>query len=473
MNGAGHLLLSATQGRYFPGAATVPLCLLVGIGLLTRLFGETQTRRHREQPTADAGEAMRRLLTTRPLSSLRGGPWLSSAAFVGRQSRSPEPTPHDYHSLMTSRYASARRVFLSQIPACQLKPDMLFAGLSRGSSEGVLPEGSQLVSFQLPNFRQRLVRRVKVRTSRGCEHSSGGILLSMTLEECRQFYSEEIRFAANITSATLIEAFARVPREHFLGSGPWKIASVDFALGGTTYIHTSDADPRHLYHNVPVALDPTRDLNNGQPAALAKWIDALGIKNGMRVYHLGCGVGYFTAIMAEMVGQNGSVVATEIDPELAARASKNLAGYPNVSVHSGDGADFDPGECDAMLINAGVTHPHARWLESLNVSGSLVLPLTIAAGMGMGANLGKGIMAKITRQPKGFSANIVSFVAIYSCVGMRDTQLEEALGKAMGTGNLFKLRSLRRDVHELTDTCLVHGTDICLSSEEIGARVAA
>lgn len=40
-NGAGHLLLSAIQGRYFPGTATAPLCLLVGIALLTRLFGET------------------------------------------------------------------------------------------------------------------------------------------------------------------------------------------------------------------------------------------------------------------------------------------------------------------------------------------------------------------------------------------------------------------------------------------------
>jgi protein-L-isoaspartate(D-aspartate) O-methyltransferase len=295
----------------------------------------------------------------------------------------------------------------------------------------------------------------------------------MTLEECRQFYSEEIRFAANINSAALIEAFARVPRENFLGSGPWKVASVDLGLGGTTYIQTPDADPRHLYHNVPVALDPARDLNNGQPAALAKWIDALGITGGMRVYHLGCGVGYFTAIMAEMVGQSGSVVASEIDAELAARASTNLAGYANVSVHSGDGADFDPGDCDAMLINAGVTHPQPRWLERLSVGRNIVLPLTVAAGMGMGANLGKGVMARITRQTNGFSAKIVSFVAIYSCVGMRDAQLEQALGKAMGTGKLFKLRSLRRDVHEPTDACLVHGTHMCFSCEEIGARVAA
>jgi len=295
----------------------------------------------------------------------------------------------------------------------------------------------------------------------------------MTLEDCRQFYAEEIRLAANISSATLIEALRRVPRENFLGPGPWKIAPVDLGLGGTTYIQTADADPRHLYHNLPVALDPARDLNNGQPATLARWIDALGINSGMRVYHLGCGVGYFTAIMAEMVGQNGSLVASEIDAELAARASENLAGYSNVSVYGGDGADFDPGECDAILINAGVTHPQSKWLERLSAGGSLVLPLTVAAGMGMGANLGKGMVAKITRQAKGFAAKIVSLVAIYSCIGMRDAQLEQALGKALGTGRLFKLRSLRSDVHDPTDSCLVHGPNHCFSSEEVGARVAA
>lgn len=47
-NGAGHLLLSATQGRYFPGLATAPLCLLAGIGLLNKLFGKTRLQRGSE-----------------------------------------------------------------------------------------------------------------------------------------------------------------------------------------------------------------------------------------------------------------------------------------------------------------------------------------------------------------------------------------------------------------------------------------
>lgn len=41
-NGAGHLLLSAMYWRYFPGMVTAPLCLLLGIALLVKLFARTR-----------------------------------------------------------------------------------------------------------------------------------------------------------------------------------------------------------------------------------------------------------------------------------------------------------------------------------------------------------------------------------------------------------------------------------------------
>jgi protein-L-isoaspartate(D-aspartate) O-methyltransferase len=135
----------------------------------------------------------------------------------------------------------------------------------------------------------------------------------MTLEECRRFYADEIRFAANVHLPALIDAFARVPREQFLGPGPWEIASADMrglsALGAMQMSYTLVDDPRDLYHNVVVVLDKAGDINNGQPSALARWIDALDLKPGDRAYHLGSGVGYYTAIIAEIVGPAGSIVA--------------------------------------------------------------------------------------------------------------------------------------------------------------------
>jgi len=75
-------------------------------------------------------------------------------------------------------------------------------------------------------------------------------------------------------------------------------------------------DPRDLYRDVLVVLDKTGDINNGQPSALARWIDALDLKTGDRTYHLGCGVGYYTAIMAETVERAGPWRALKIHPDL-------------------------------------------------------------------------------------------------------------------------------------------------------------
>ena len=159
---------------------------------------------------------------------------------------------------------------------------------------------------------------------------------------------------------------------------------------------------------------------------------------------------------------DGRVTASEVHPELGPAARTNLADYRNVSVHTGDGMLFDPGQCDAMLINAGVTHPLGLWLDRMTVGGRLVLPIT----MPMGPNLGKGVMLKITRHAAGYAAQLVSFVAIYSCTSMRDPKIEAQLAKALGGGALMKVKSVRRDTHEPAETCAAHGDDICLSLSE-------
>jgi protein-L-isoaspartate(D-aspartate) O-methyltransferase len=181
-------------------------------------------------------------------------------------------------------------------------------------------------------------------------------------------------------------------------------------------------------------------------------------------------VGYYTAIMAEVVGPGGRVVGIELQAELATRAKENLAGYSQATVHAGDGAVFDPGDCDGMLINAGVILPRALWLERLSENGRLVVPLTMAAT----PTLGQGVMAKITRQGGKFLAQMVSVVGIFSCVSLRDPQMEPLMVKALTTGALLKLRSVRVDAHEQVDSCILHGQEMCLSMADVaGAQEAA
>ena len=289
----------------------------------------------------------------------------------------------------------------------------------------------------------------------------------LTVEDYRRFYADEIRFVAKLDSPALVEAFARVPREKFIGAGPWKIGSPELralaaaGIGDAAYVDVDD--PRHLYHNVVIVLDEEGNINNGQPSALARWISGLDLAPGARVYHLGCGVGYYTAIMAEVVGPSGNVVASEVNSDLATRARSNLSNYANVQIQLADGAEMDPGECDAMLINAGVTHPNPLWLDRLREGGRLVMPITMATS----PTLGAGLMIRIMRQGNRFPISGLTPVGIYSCTNMRDPELEPKLQKAMTTQTIFKVKSVRREPHDEEETCVVHKAGVCLSSQQI------
>jgi protein-L-isoaspartate(D-aspartate) O-methyltransferase len=91
------------------------------------------------------------------------------------------------------------------------------------------------------------------------------------------------------------------------------------------YWTTEDADPRHLYHDVLIAIDEERGLNNGQPSLWASLYDQLNLAPGANVVHVGVGAGYYSAVVAEIVGPQGKVTAVEIDPALAVRARTHLA----------------------------------------------------------------------------------------------------------------------------------------------------
>lgn len=293
--------------------------------------------------------------------------------------------------------------------------------------------------------------------------------MSDTIELQRRFYAEEIEAVACLRTAALVDALAAVPRERFLGPGPWKVASQgDFMAGSRmpdAWRSTTDADPRHVYHNISVSIDPARQLFNGQPALVCSWIDMLGVAAGARVLHVGCGPGYYTALMAHVVGPQGRVVAVEVDAELAGRAAGALAPWPQVEVRQGDGR-FDPAAetFDAILVNAGVTHPEDCWLDGLSKGGRVMLPLTVT--MPAMGTLGKGPALLLTSggEAGSLSAKTAGFVAIYSAVGLRDESLNRQLGEAMKRGPLPPVNRLRRDAHEQAPGCWLHAETFCLSA---------
>jgi protein-L-isoaspartate(D-aspartate) O-methyltransferase len=45
------------------------------------------------------------------------------------------------------------------------------------------------------------------------------------IQAVRQWFAEELRFVSNVRSPAVVKAFATVPRERFVGPGPWRVRS--------------------------------------------------------------------------------------------------------------------------------------------------------------------------------------------------------------------------------------------------------
>ena len=276
----------------------------------------------------------------------------------------------------------------------------------------------------------------------------------------RHFFAEEIETVGNLRTRALVDALARVPREHFLPPGPWVIRSEADFLGPPR--RTIDADPRRVYHNLSIAIDADRQLFNGAPSLLAMCIERLALQPGGRALHVGCGLGYYTALMAHCVGPAGRVVAIEVDDALATAARSNLEALRQVDVRAGDGTNLGGESFDAILVNAGVTHPETAWLDGLSGSGRLIFPLTFAFGP-MGP-IGKGFLVAVSKRDDHIGAAMIGAVAIYSAVGLRNADINTQLGESFKRRPLPTFKRLRRDAHDESPACWLHTSLFCLST---------
>src|SRR5271168_4580986 len=191
-------------------------------------------------------------------------------------------------------------------------------------------------------------------------------VMAAEIAKRRQAYAAEI--TRRVGDPRIEAAFAAVPREDFAGPPPWRIGS------GGLFGQTTADDPARLYDDVLVAIDVRRGINNGQPSLHAQSIDALRIKEGESVVQIGAGAGYYTAIIAHLVGPTGKVVAYEIEPDIAERARANLAGFPQVEVRASSGVDEGLPEADAIYVSAAASHPLSVWLDALKPDGRLLFP---------------------------------------------------------------------------------------------------
>ena len=158
-----------------------------------------------------------------------------------------------------------------------------------------------------------------------------------------------------IADERVLEAMGRVPRELFVPARLRRRAYADSAL--------------------PIGEGQTIS----QPWIVAAICQALRLEGGERVLEVGAGSGYSACVLAQLAGE---VIAIELQPVLAERARRAIAGLGlgNVRLLVGDGSRGLPDRApfDAIAVHAAAPAPPSTLLGQLAEGGRLVAP--IAAG---------------------------------------------------------------------------------------------
>lgn len=152
-----------------------------------------------------------------------------------------------------------------------------------------------------------------------------------------------------------IEAFKSVDRADFMQPGYKVEAYEDYA--------------------VPIGEDQTIS----QPTTVAYMLELLDAQEGDNVLDVGCGSGWTTALLAEIVGEEGRVVGVELRESLANFGQKNLAKYEyeNAAIRQLDAAHETAEEApfDRILVSAAAEEVPDILLGQLKNDGTLVMPV--------------------------------------------------------------------------------------------------
>ena len=157
----------------------------------------------------------------------------------------------------------------------------------------------------------------------------------------------------------IIEAFRRIKRVDFLPKDLEDLAELNEAL--------------------PIGYGQTIS----QPLVVAFMLEQLEPKEGDKILDIGSGSGWTSALLKEIVGKKGRVIAIDIIPELVEFGKNNVAKYNFiekgiVEFICADGSKGYQKEApyDGILVSAAVqTEVPRAWKEQLKIGGRIVTPI--------------------------------------------------------------------------------------------------
>ena len=152
---------------------------------------------------------------------------------------------------------------------------------------------------------------------------------------------------------------------------------------------------------------------------------------------------------------------------LAAKAEMNLQRWRQARVIQANGFTHEPEPADVIIVNAGVTEIPSSWLDALEETGTLLVPLTLdEADPQSGAmRPGWGAYLKIRRRGWRYSVELASRVGIFPCIGGRDPKASQRLKGALRNSDWSQIRSLRRALEKPDESCWLRCEGYWLSME--------
>ena len=177
-----------------------------------------------------------------------------------------------------------------------------------------------------------------------------------SFEEMREILVKDLKRMGYIKSKKVEEAMLAISRQAFIPK----------------------ATPEKAYEDSPQLIGHGQTIS--APHMVAIMCEELKLESGLRVLEIGGGGGYHAAVVAEIVGENGSVVSAEIVPELAERARENIVkiGFEKrVTIVHGDGVkiagEMDP--FDRIHVAAAAPDISDILVDCLSDNGILLMPV--------------------------------------------------------------------------------------------------